>query len=159
MPYSKARRSCAYTMLPRRAKRSQCGKRSRKARESGASSAFERDADAFGLGIDVELLDHDAHRGDPPVGEAERCDTVGEGLDEIDVSRFSDRLDAGDDGLIVDGLGEVVTARDRLIDKELGIDAHPPAQPFLARIDADAARHDEIADENAIALSALVRPR
>src|SRR5208282_5782336 len=154
MPSARACKSCASMTSPRPARRYPWRRRSKPAPELQAdmalAAALDNHADAFHFGIDIELFDADAHARDAPVGEAKLCHPIGEGFDQIDMPARRDALDALDNGLVIEHGADFIAPRRFALHADLDADAQARRPGFLMRVDADARRQDEIADEDAI---------
>src|SRR6185369_10195838 len=91
----------------------------------------------------------------PRLGEAEIGNRLGQRLHQVDVAAVEQRLDAGDDGVVGDNVGEVVVARAGILQhQQVDIDLDALLGQVLVRVDADAAGQDEVAHEHAIGAAA-----
>src|SRR4029077_1422304 len=103
-----------------------------------AAPALDLDPDA-GPGLDVELLDHDADVDDTAMGQTEIGDRLGQGLYQIDMLARRQPLDAAQDLVIGEDIGDVVVAFRRLgLHAHADVDAHALRAQLLMGIDADA---------------------
>src|SRR5262249_45567654 len=99
----------------------------------------------------VELLDHDPYGLRARMSEAEHGDLLGQGLDEINVAARDDRLDAFDDGVIVERLADVVVERvDRRDQIDIYGEAHALGHALLVGVDADLDVEHEVVHEDAV---------
>ena len=73
--------------------------------------ALDLDTGARRLGEGVELFDFDPGPGHPPVRHAEVADQIGEGFHQIDMPGLDDRLDPGDEMVVVDDVGDAEIGR------------------------------------------------
>src|SRR5258706_7369866 len=118
---------------------------------AGAAAALDLDADAGRRWLDLELGDADAGLDHPWLREAQLGDRLGQRLDQVDVPAIEQRLNAGDDGVVGDDIGEVVVARTGILQhQQVDIDLDALLGQVLVRIDPDAAGQDEVAHEHAI---------
>src|SRR6202012_1641140 len=73
---------------------------------------------------------------------------------QVDMAAVEQRLDAGDDGVVGDDIGEVVVARAGILQhQQVDIDLDALLGEVLVRVDADAAGQDKVAHEHAIGAS------
>ncbi len=81
---------------------------------------------------DVRLPDPDAHTREGEALEERVGDGGREGLEECERPAVGDRADAGDDVAVVDGVGERVRARARVVGHEVEVEDEP--LPALALV-------------------------
>src|SRR5262249_11644561 len=99
----------------------------------------------------VELLDHHPHGLRARMSEAKHGDLLGQGLDEINVAAQDDRLDAFDDGVVVECLADVVVERvDRRDQIDIYGEAHALGHALLVGVDADFDVEHEVVHEDAV---------
>ena len=106
-------------------------------------------ADARGVGEDVELLDPNDGATYPTVDETQPGNALGQGLDQIDVTRIAQKPDLVDQGLVADDAGQPVVVDAGIVaDREIDIDADPLLAVALVPMDADQHIGDQIANEH-----------
>ncbi len=111
--------------------------------------ALDLDANAGGVGEDVELLDPDDGATHPPVVEAQPGDALGQGLDQVDVARIASTPDLVDQGLVADNAGQAIVVDSGIVDqRQIDINSNALSAVALVAVDADQHVDDEVADEH-----------
>jgi len=143
-------------MSPRPAKRSPCGRPSRRVEPHsfkwGASGPrpLEDGADPFGIGEDIELFDPHPNLRDARVGKTNGADPLGETLAQIDMSRARDFADAGDNFLVINDASAILSG-EGIRSREVDRNANALSAPTLIRAYSDAGHHDEPAHGDRVA--------
>ena len=111
--------------------------------------ALNLDADAGGIGEDVELLDPNHGTTYPAIVEAQPGDTLGQGLDQVDVPRITDAPDLVDQGFVTDDAGQAIVVNAGIADQgQIDVDANALSAVAFVAVDADQHVDDEVADEH-----------